>query len=84
MEYTPDNESPPQPQAQPSIPAQHPDSAGNSTFLQQLTDKVREQAQQLQALEAYKTLCEKRILDLSPDHPLPVQPAHLGKSTRNA
>ena len=29
-------------------------------------------------MEAYKALCEQRILDFDPDHQLPVLPMHLG------
>ena len=29
-------------------------------------------------MEAYKALCERRILDYDPDHPMPVMPHHLG------
>ena len=32
------------------------------------------------SLEQYKLLCERRILDLSPHHPLPVQEAYIGVS----
>ena len=30
-------------------------------------------------MEAYKALCEKRIQDLDPGHPMPVMPFHLGQ-----
>lgn len=29
-------------------------------------------------MEAYKALCERRILDFDPEHQLPVLPSHLG------
>jgi len=29
-------------------------------------------------MEAYKALCEQRIMELDPDHPMPVMPFHLG------
>lgn len=29
-------------------------------------------------MEAYKALCERRILDFDPEHQLPVLPCHLG------
>ena len=38
-----------------------------------LRDKIRQQAARLRALEQYRVLCEKRIQDLSPGHPLPVK-----------
>jgi chromosome segregation ATPase len=41
--------------------------------------KIKEQAMQLQALEEYKQLCEKRIKEIAPDHPLPIERAHIGK-----
>ena len=44
----------------------------------QLGDKIRSQAKRLSSLEQYKLLCEKRILELSPGHDLPVRPEHLG------
>ena len=43
-----------------------------------MSDKVRSQAERLQKLEHYKVLAEKRIVDLAPDHPLPLLEAHLG------
>lgn len=47
-------------------------------FVQSLREKVRQQARRLSALEQYRLLCEQRIRELSPDHPLPVLPEHLG------
>lgn len=44
----------------------------------QLGDKVRQQAKRLTALEQYRLLIEQRLKELSPSHPLPVQPSHLG------
>jgi chromosome segregation ATPase len=46
----------------------------------QLSDKIRQQAKRLGALEQYRHLIEKRLRELSPAHPLPVLPMHLGKS----
>jgi len=46
---------------------------------QQLAQKVRQQAQRLAALEQYRLLCEHRLLELAPDHPLPVLPEHIGR-----
>jgi len=34
-------------------------------------------------MEAYKVLCEKRILELDPNHPMPVLPSHLGSDELN-
>lgn len=30
-------------------------------------------------MEVYKKLCERRIIELDPSHPLPVMPYHLGQ-----
>ncbi len=48
-------------------------------YMGQMSEKIRAQARLLQDLEAYKLLCEKRILELAPGHPLPIQQEHLGK-----
>jgi hypothetical protein len=45
----------------------------------QLGQKVRQQAQRLAALEQYRMLCERRLLELAPEHPLPVLPEHIGR-----
>jgi chromosome segregation ATPase len=45
----------------------------------QLGDKIRQQAKRLTSLEQYRLLIEKRLRELSPSHPLPVLPTHLGK-----
>ncbi|CAG9317498.1 unnamed protein product [Blepharisma stoltei] len=47
-------------------------------MLNQLRDKVRSQAQRLRGLEQYRALCEERIQQLSPGHPIPLKPEHLG------
>ena len=52
-------------------------------MLGQLRDKVRTQAQRLRMLEQYRVLCEERIQDLHPGHPLPVKPEHLGSLSEN-
>jgi len=85
IEYLPENESSHQAEniaspekfdeQIPTPPEKHEEPA----FLQQLKDKIRTQAQDLQSLEQYKSLVEKRIIELCPDHPLPVLPTHLGK-----
>ncbi len=70
------------------LPASSPPSAAKSpaqtpqkdpAFAAQFAEKIRQQAKLLEELERYKIICEKRILELCPAHPLPVQPAHLGK-----
>jgi hypothetical protein len=48
-------------------------------YFQKFSGKIREQAEKLQELENYKVLAERRILDLCPNHPLPIQDFHLGK-----
>jgi hypothetical protein len=50
-------------------------------FIKKLMDKIRRQAEQLIQLENYKLLCEKRILEFAPEHPLPVELSHMGNST---
>lgn len=84
MEYAPDHEEPLQ-RVNPSVnapqPSQEKTSANNENFVTQLTEKIRKQANILQEQENYKMLCEKRILELCPNHPLPIQPSHLGKCT---
>jgi len=47
-------------------------------LVQSLKEKVRQQARRLSALEQYRLLCEQRVKELSPDHPLPVSPEHMG------
>eukprot|EP01022_Parablepharisma_sp_SALTPOND_P018560 TRINITY_DN304_c0_g1_i1.p1 TRINITY_DN304_c0_g1~~TRINITY_DN304_c0_g1_i1.p1 ORF type:complete len:1205 (-),score=223.99 TRINITY_DN304_c0_g1_i1:1337-4951(-) len=94
MEYAPDNEEPTQhpemiaisqpPHNLPYLPPPpitrtSPQSPSKDDFVSQLTEKIRQQARELQEQENYKIICEKRILELCPNHPLPVTPAHLGK-----
>lgn len=55
----------------------------DAELLNQLRDKVRTQAQRLRNLEQYKMLCEERIADFCPGHPMPVKPDHLGKFPEN-
>jgi len=43
-----------------------------------MTEKMKQMADRLSAVESYKALCEKRIRDLDPSHDLPVIPQHLG------
>jgi hypothetical protein len=61
-------------------------AATGPAFTQEIMQKLREQAQELGSLRrelassrAYGRLCEQRILDLVPEHPLPVAQAHLGQ-----
>jgi hypothetical protein len=36
-------------------------------------------AERLKYLDNYRLICERRIKDLAPSHPLPVLPSHCGK-----
>lgn len=62
-------------------------SATQTTVLRgQLSEKIRKQAthlahinERLQHEEAYSNLLERRLLELDPDHPLPVTPQHLDR-----
>jgi len=49
-----------------------------SDLVKQMTQKIKKQAEQLHELGNYRLLCEKRISELAPGHPLPIQPSHLG------
>lgn len=49
-------------------------------ILTQLKSKLKSQSTQLRLLESYKCLCEQRILDLYPNHPLPIQQDHIGQN----
>ena len=61
------------------VPQPHPLQQNQpSAIVKQLSDKVSSQAERLTALEAYKNLLEKRLLDFDPKHPLPVLPTHIG------
>ncbi len=50
----------------------------DNDLVKQMTQKIKGQAEKLHELGNYRLLCEKRILELAPGHPLPVQPSHLG------
>jgi len=62
-------------------------AATGPAFTQQIMQKLREQAQELGNLRneldssrSYARLCEQRILDLAPSHPLPVSQTHIGQT----
>ena len=55
----------------------------NGTYLELLELKVRKQASRLCELQEYKSICEKRILQLSPGHEIPVTENHLKSSYNN-
>ena len=48
--------------------------------MRQFSEKVKTQAERLQKLEAYKKLCERRILDFDPQHTLPITEEMIGSS----
>ena len=50
----------------------------DSDYMKQMAQKIKKQAEQLHELGNYKSLCEKRIVELVPGHPLPILPIHLG------
>lgn len=50
----------------------------DSDLTNQLRDKIRTQAQRLRSLEQYRVICEQRIQELQPGHPMPVKKEHLG------
>lgn len=55
----------------------------NTSYKDLLELKIRNQAKRLCELQDYKNLCEKRLLQVSPGHPLPVEEKHLGISFNN-
>lgn len=46
----------------------------------ELLDQIRSLSQQVKGLDQYKQLCEQRIQELFPNHPVPIKPEHLGAS----
>lgn len=53
-------------------------SESDNDISYQYSEKIRNQALRLKDLEIYKQLCEKRILELCPDHEIPISQNHLG------
>ena len=49
--------------------------------MRQFSEKIKTQAERLQRLEAYKKLCERRILDFDPQHALPITEEMIGASS---
>ncbi|CDW78946.1 UNKNOWN [Stylonychia lemnae] len=45
-----------------------------------MVQQIQRYEEQLKFLDNYRIICEKRILDLQPSHPLPVLPSHIGQS----
>jgi len=52
-------------------------------MIDKLRDKIRDQANRLCELQNYKTICESRIKQLSPSHPIPVLETHLRLNNNN-
>ncbi len=46
-------------------------------YKEQLEHKVKTQAERLYDLQKYKEVCERRIRQLAPNHPLPVVDSHI-------
>lgn len=63
-----------------SIQQKHHTQGETQDFVKQLMNKIKKQAEQLMQLENYKMMCERRIKELVPIHPLPVDPSHFGNS----
>ena len=49
----------------------------NDNYKDLLELKIRKQAKRLYELQEYKQICEKRISQLSPNHPFPVLESHI-------
>jgi hypothetical protein len=52
-------------------------SEAEAALISQLGERFQQQAQRLSALEVYKSICEQRIEQLCPNHPIPVREEHL-------
>ena len=50
----------------------------DTNAIEQLRDYSRNLSQRVKLLEQYKLLCEQRIQELFPNHPLPIKEDHLG------
>eukprot|EP00826_Nyctotherus_ovalis_P016554 TRINITY_DN14798_c0_g1_i2.p1 TRINITY_DN14798_c0_g1~~TRINITY_DN14798_c0_g1_i2.p1 ORF type:complete len:185 (+),score=54.56 TRINITY_DN14798_c0_g1_i2:57-611(+) len=83
MEYAPDT---PEPTANPHCPlftsTKVAEKGFGEDFVRQLMEKARIQARQLHEKEEYVILCERRILELYPEHPLPVVEGHIGEVSK--
>jgi len=49
----------------------------NTSYKELLEQKIRNQAKRLCELQDYKNLCEKRIIQIFPGHPIPLEEKHL-------
>ena len=62
--------------------------SGGDDYVRRLEEKIRRQAEELshlaqleadvETMRAYIGVCEARVLDLVPDHPLPIDASHIG------
>jgi hypothetical protein len=52
---------------------------GNESDVKEMKRQLQNQGFVIQELESYGALCEKRILELCPTHPLPIQHNQLGR-----
>ena len=68
------------PQSQSSFKSQSPVriSLTQESLVEKMTEKMKQMAERIASLEAYKDLCEARIKELDPAHQLPVHQSHLG------
>jgi hypothetical protein len=58
------------------------DNVRDPTYKEKIEKKVRDQARRLLELQSYKNLCEQRILQLIPSHPLPILSSHLQEQAK--
>lgn len=58
--------------------SESPEGTNSGDLLSQLKEKLKAQNQRIRSLESYKVLCEERLIELCPSHPIPVQPEHIG------
>eukprot|EP00347_Sterkiella_histriomuscorum_P019293 403342201 len=55
----------------------------NQASTQSFSQKIQEQEEKIQFLDNYRIICEKRILDFQPEHPLPILPSHIGQKNNS-
>lgn len=75
------SEEPPHPFVNPTQPhtrlvSGFTDSTPERQYENNTSNNMQER---LKYLDNYRVICEKRIKDLAPSHPLPVLPSHCGK-----
>ncbi len=47
--------------------------------MRKLNQMVQNLQERLQYLDNYRIICEKRVRELAPSHPLPILPSHCGQ-----